>query len=108
MNRLEQWVFSKAVGFALKHRSNNPHIPRTGPEGDAVNCFVVYVDQPEQRKKWYAVVDRIDRRTAFGTYHIDGAPPEQIAFALSSLSSESIVVMHYRGSWDFEFKGLWD
>ncbi len=101
MNNLETLLFKRFVGQALLHPCPL-RIPRSGPEGEAINCFTVELQlDPLQ---WVSAIEDDGIRC----HRDENGSQIDTTFRFSALEARQIKITHYHGRAEIQFFGLWD
>ncbi|MBB2486313.1 hypothetical protein H5407_13905 [Mitsuaria sp. WAJ17] len=101
MNNLETLLFKRFVGPALL-RPCPLKISRSGPDGEAVNCFAVelQLDPPQ----WVSAIEDDGIRC----HHYENGSQIDTTLRFSAVEARQIRIVHYRGLSEVECFGLWD
>lgn len=89
----------------LLRKSCPPTIPRSGEEGAAQNCYLVFVKNDSER---FFVAKEINEHSLIGLVCSEREFEYPASVPVSLLSARDIEIIHYYGLATVSYSGLWD
>jgi len=105
MNRVTAFLYTEAFPLILS-RICPGRIPRSGTAGDRVNCFVVHVDYKDGKP--YLLLDDFALGIVKGKEWNGSSYSITSSLPLQGLDAYSLNIVHYYGSSEIRFSGIWD